>query len=107
MTKASNFKAREISAVIAEIDSNYSNIEKQSTFNRIKTEFQEIISNKDYNGILRVFNLKKALIPESKVCSLTSLDNKESYLKLVITLLKKRDSLSSGIINSIISSIVK
>ncbi len=107
MINASSFNNKDIVSVITEVDTTYSNINKQDIFNTIKTEFEEILNNSDYNGVLRVFNLKNALIPESKVCSLTSLNNKESYLKLVITLLKKRNSVSNSIADSIRNKIIK
>jgi hypothetical protein len=107
MINASSFSKKEISNVITEVDTSYSNIDKQNIFDKIKTEFEEISNNSDYEGILRIFNLKNAIIPESKVCSLTKLNNRESYLKLVISLLKKRNSISEAIANDIESKIIK
>lgn len=97
MINASSFTKKEITTVITEVDTAFTNIDKQEIFDSIKSEFEEILNTSDYNGILRVFNLKNALIPNSKVCSLTSINNKESYLKMVITLLK-RDNESSQLI---------
>jgi ABC-type dipeptide/oligopeptide/nickel transport system ATPase component len=105
--EASNFSKRTISDVLPEIDSYYSSIDKQQIFDDIKSEFENIVNSKDYNGVLRVFNLKNALIPNSKVCELTDVKNKIGYLKLVITLLKKKDAESQIIATAIDDKIIK
>ena len=105
--EASNFNERTISNVIPEIDAYYSGINKQQIFDDIKTEFENIVNTKDYNGVLRVFNLKNALIPNSKVCELTDVKNKTGYLKLVITLLKRKDAESLLISKAIDNKIIK
>lgn len=73
----------------------YASIDKQTLFDNIKEEFETVLNNGDYNAVLRLFNLKNALIPHSKVCELTGLKNKEEYRKLVLTLLKKQDAKSN------------
>ena len=103
----SNFSSKNISESITEIDGLYANIDKQIIYDKIKLEFETVISNKDYNSILRLFNLKNALIPQSKVCELTGVKNKEEYRKLVLTLLKKKDAVSGQIKTEIDSRIIK
>lgn len=107
MIGASSFKEKEITLVNEEIDAAYAEINKQEIFDEIKNEFQDILNNSDYSGVLRVFNLKNALIPNSKICTLTSINNKESYLKMVLTLMKKYDENSNIIIQSIKEKIIK
>ncbi|MBU3010287.1 DUF4435 domain-containing protein [Polaribacter vadi] len=107
MIRASSFNNKNIDDVILEVDNSINTINKQEIFDNIKMEFEAIIANSDYSGLLRVFNLKNALIPESKVCTLTSINNKESYLKLVLTLLKKKDNTSEIIAKSIDDKIIK
>lgn len=102
-----NFTAKDIASVIPEIDSLYTAIDKRLVYNETKTEFEKVVANKDYNSVLRLFNLKNALIPQSKVCELTGIRNKEEYLNLVITLLKHNDTTSSIIRNAIDGKIVK
>lgn len=105
--EASNFNERTISNVIPEIDAYYSTIDKQKIFDDIRTEFEKIVTSNNYNGVLRVFNLKNALIPNSKVCELTDVNNKSGYLKLVVTLLKRKDAESQIIAKSIDNKIIK
>ena len=64
------------------------------------------MDNGDYNGILRVFNLKNALLPHSKVCEVTGVRNKEEYRKLLITLLKKNDANSERLKDAIKAKII-
>lgn len=107
MINASSFNEKNITSVIQEVDTAFGKIDKQNIFDSLKTEFEKIRDDSDYQGILRVFNLKNALIPESKVCSLVGLNNKESYLKLVITLLKKNNEISKHIADSIDARVIK
>jgi hypothetical protein len=102
-----NFNTKDIDSVINEIDDLVVKIDKQKVYNVTKLEFEGVIESNDYESVLRLFNLKKALIPESKVCELTGLKNKEEYRKLVVTLLKRNDMLSETIKNAIDSKITK
>jgi hypothetical protein len=103
----SNFKSNNIDEVSSEIDINYNNIDKKKIFEEIKTEFKEVIAKEDYNSVLRLFNLKKALIPNSKVCELLGIRNKEEYLKLVITILKRKGELYDLIRTGIDKKVIK
>lgn len=102
-----NFHAKSIPDVIVEIDGFYNLVDKQILYDSIKTEFENIVTTNDYDSVLRLFNLKNALIPNSKVCELTGVKNKEDYRKLVITLLKKNDSVSKIIREGIDNKIIK
>lgn len=102
----SDFNSDSFAGVISEIDSKYADINRKAIYDGITTDFKKILDDKDYDGILRVFNLKNALIPNSKVCEETGVRNKEEYLKLVITLLKRNDKNSETIRNAIKSKII-
>lgn len=101
-----DFRSHEFSDVIKEIDTKYGSIDRQAIYDKIKDNFQEILDNGDYNGILRVFNLKNALLPHSKVCEVTGVRNKEEYRKLLITLLKKNDANSERLKDAIKAKII-
>lgn len=107
LIEVSNFDKKNISDVLPEIEASLNSINKQQIYNDIENEFKTIYNTSDYDEILRVFNLKNALIPHSKVCQLTGLKNKEEYLNLVITLLKRKDEVSSTISDSIKNKIIK
>lgn len=105
--KLTNFTSKNITDSILEINNLYASIDKQNIYDRIKAEFETVLSNNDYNSILRLFNLKEAIIPQSKVCELTGIKNKEEYRKLVLTLLKKKDDTSELISLEIENRIIK
>ncbi|MCE5321340.1 MAG: AAA family ATPase [Bacteroidales bacterium] len=107
LLQLSDFAAKDIAASILEIDNLYSSIDKQRIYNETKAIFDAVISSKDYDAVLRLFNLKNALIPQSKVCDLTGIKNKEEYLKLVISLLKRNDTTSTIIKKTIDDKIIK
>ncbi|HSV75782.1 MAG TPA: DUF4435 domain-containing protein [Bacteroidales bacterium] len=101
------FSSRDIASVISEIDTLFAAIDKQQIYNETKTEFDRVLANSDYNAILRLFNLKNAIIPQSKVCDLTGVRNKEEYLKLVVSLLKRNDPVSMSLKAAIETKIIK
>ena len=78
-----NFRTKDVASVMNEIDNLFNAIDKQKVYNEIKTEFEIVIENKEYNSILRLFNLKNALIPQSKVCELTGIRNKVCRIYVV------------------------
>ena len=102
-----NFASRNIRDTIIEIDAAFGAINMQQIYDDVRVEFEEIAQVGDYAGILKLFNLKNALIPQSTVCELTGVRNKEEFRKLAITLLKKRDatceSIKTGIKRMIIN----
>lgn len=103
----SNFTTKSIPNVIVEIDEFYNLVDKQNLYDTIKAEFESVVAGNDYDSVLRLFNLKNALIPNSKVCELTGVKNKEDYRKLVITLLKHKNSVSQIIRSGIDNKIIK
>lgn len=101
-----DFSTHEFVDVIKEIDTKYGGIDRQKIYDDIKTDFQKILDNEDYDGILRVFNLKNALIPNSKICEEIGVRNKKEYRKLLITLLKKNDANSKILKDAIKDKII-
>lgn len=102
-----NFEEKNIANVLTEIDSTYSAVDKQKTYDLVKSQFDLIVTTTDFDAILRVFNLKNALIPNSKVCDLLGIKNKTDYKNLVVTILKKKNDASQRIANSIDGKILK
>jgi ABC-type cobalamin/Fe3+-siderophores transport system ATPase subunit len=102
-----NFNSKNIADVITEIDGIYGAVDKQLIFNNIKAEFENVVATNDYNAVLRLFNLKNALIPHSKICELTDVKNKDGYLRLVLTLLKRNEALGQTIKSEIDDRIIK
>lgn len=101
-----NFNSHTIEDVINEIDASYAGVDKQSIFDSIKKDFQAIVKNNDYYGVLRVFNLKNALVPRSKLCEEIGVRNKDELRSLVISLMKIDDKISYTIKSAIKNSII-
>ena len=103
----SNFTSNNIADALAEIDSAFSTIDKQAIYTQIDTDFKDILARQDYDSILRVFNLKNALIPNSQVCELTGIRNKLEYKNATVALLKRKNEASANIKAGIDSKIIK
>ena len=79
----------------------------QDIYTEVLSEFQELINNADYDGILKVFN-NKGMIANSQVVSLCDLNTKnDAYLNYIISLLKQNNDSSERIIQAIIEKIEK
>jgi hypothetical protein len=102
-----NFTSQDITSALAEIDSTFATIDKQAIYTKIDAEFKDILTRQDYDAILRVFNLKNALIPNSKVCELTGIRNKLEFKNITVTLLKRKNDVSNNIKAGINSKIIK
>jgi adenylate kinase len=63
------------------------NIHVYEIYEEIKTEFESYISSANYPQILRVYN-QKGMLPQSRLCSIIGINNKESYLNLILSILK-------------------
>lgn len=103
----SNFTSSNIVNVMTEIDARFAGIDKQAIFNTIDAEFRDILARQDFDAVLRVFNLKNALIPNSQVCELTGIRNKHEYKNAAVTLLKRKDQVSNAIKSGIDNKIIK
>lgn len=103
----SNFTSYDIESALTEIDSTYCGVNKQEIYTKIDREFRDILARQDYDAILRIFNLKNALIPNSKICELTGIRNKLEYKNITVTLLKRKNAISHNIKAGIDSKIIK
>lgn len=74
---------KELCLAFTQIQSNICIIE---IFDSLFSEFHHYIETRDYNSILRVYN-QKGMLPQSRVCTLCGLNNKSSYLQLVLDIL--------------------
>jgi hypothetical protein len=106
MAALANFNSKDIKTINSEIDAIYSSIDKNKLLEEIKNIFEKVVAENDFDAVLRLFNMKN-LISVSKVCELTGIKNKLEYIKLVISLLKKKDPLGLTIKSSIESKIIR
>ena len=54
----------------------------------IKDKFIQFAETGDYKNILRVYN-QKGMLPQSQLCKYCGISNKESYLNLILSILKE------------------
>lgn len=57
-------------------------------YKTMKEEFRRYAETGDYKSILRVYN-QKGMLPQSRLCSICGISNKESYLNLILSILKE------------------
>ena len=60
----------------------------EEIYKNIKEEFESYIETENYKSILRVYN-QKGMLPQSRLCAICGISNKESYLNLILSILKE------------------
>lgn len=83
-----NNKIATIEDLDAQINQLQSTINSKAAFENIKIEFLTFITNQDYDSILKVYN-HKGLLSDTKAIQICDLKDKEAYLNIVSSLLKK------------------
>ncbi len=90
---------------ISQLESHIADLVKEinprGIYKAIFNDFNKILSENDYNGLLRVFN-DKTMINNSNVAGLCGLKNKEQYLSTILNILKS-NSPEAGVIRSTIA----
>ena len=86
------------------IESIQQNIHVKEIYESIKKEFTEYIEKNDYKNILKVYN-QKGMLPQSRLCSICGISNKESYLNLILSILKENKEDATTIRNAIKDSL--
>ncbi|MGM9760756.1 MAG: DUF4435 domain-containing protein [Parabacteroides sp.] len=65
-----------------------SQIDVPAIYQSLKQEFTGYVARGDYKSILRVYN-QKGMLPQCRLCSICGISNKESYLNLILSILKE------------------
>mgnify|MGYP003183502916 CR=1 FL=1 len=65
-----------------------STVDELTEYAGIKEKFIRFAETGDYKNILRVYN-QKGMLPQSQLCKYCGISNKESYLNLVLSILKE------------------
>lgn len=87
------------------IDNIQVNVQVYEIYGKIKKDFEQYAAEGDYKSILRVYN-QKGMLPQSRLCMLCGLRNKEAYFELILSILKE-DSEDSEIIRKAIKESLK
>jgi len=85
---AVNRKVTTIQELVEHVDSIKDTVHTQEIYNGIKEKFSQYIEKNNYEKILLVYN-QKGILPQSNACKICGISNKESYLNLVLSILKE------------------
>jgi adenylate kinase len=85
---AVNRKIETIEELAEHIDGLRETIHVHDIYNGIKDKFIQYAETKNYKKILLVYN-QKGMLPQSHLCKICGISNKESYLNLVFSILKE------------------
>lgn len=100
-----NSAVKELAELEAELSRFWTNLKTSEIYASLVSQFENLVQNKNYNGILKVFN-NKGMIANSQVFNLCDLNSKnDAYLNYVIGLLKRNDEDSSLIKAAILDMI--
>lgn len=64
------------------------NIHVHEIYQSIKETFISYIQTSNYRSILKVYN-QKGMLPQSRLCNILGISNKESYFNLILSILKE------------------
>lgn len=81
-------KINSVEELTEHVESIREDIHVQEIYSNLKKEFEQYAGNGDYKNILRVYN-QKGMLPQSRLCNICGISNKESYLNLILSILKE------------------
>lgn len=97
---ALNRKMSTVEELTEHVESIRMNVHVEEIYTSLKRLFRRYAETGDYKSILRVYN-QKGMLPQSQLCKYCGITGKESYLNLVLSILKE----NKGDANVIRSSI--
>lgn len=84
---AVNRKVNTIEELEEHVESIKDTVHTQEIYKGIKEKFLSFVETSNYEKILLVYN-QKGTLPQSNLCKLCGISNKESYISLIISILK-------------------
>ena len=85
---ALNRKMSTVDELTEHVQSIRETVHVDEIYTGIKEKFIRYAETGDYNNILRVYN-QKGMLPQSQLCKYCGISNKESYLNLILSILKE------------------
>ena len=85
---ALNRKMSTVDELTEHVESIHNTVHVDEIYAGIKEKFIRFAETGDYKNILRVYN-QKGMLPQSQLCKYCGISNKESYLNLVLSILKE------------------
>ena len=85
---ALNRKMSTVEELTEHVESIRETVHVEEIYNGLKEQFTQYAESGDYPNILRVYN-QKGMLPQSQLCKICGISNKESYLNLILSILKE------------------
>ena len=85
---ALNRKMSTVDELTEHVESIHNTVHVDEIYAGIKEKFIRFAETGDYKNILRVYN-QKGMLPQSQLCKYCGISNNESYLNLVLSILKE------------------
>lgn len=85
---ALNRKMSTVDELAEHVESIRETVHVDEIYTGIKEKFLQYAETGDYKNILRVYN-QKGMLPQSQLCKYCGISNKESYLNLILSILKE------------------
>lgn len=97
-------KITSIEQLTEHVESIRQNIHVDEIYKTVKRKFIQYVERGDYKSILRVYN-QKGMLPQSRLCTICGINNRESYLNLILSILKENKEDAEAIRNAIKESL--
>lgn len=104
LEKAVNRKITTIEELSEHVRGLQNNIHVDTIYRELSEEFSGYIASRDYKSILRIYN-HKGILPQSRLCNIIGVSNKESYFSLILSILKENKEDAEVIRNTIKGSL--
>lgn len=88
LEKVLNLKLNSVEELTEHVENIYETIHVETIYNELKKQFTLYAETGNYQEILRVYN-QKGMLPQSQLCKICGINNKESYLNLILSILKE------------------
>lgn len=85
---ALNRKMSTVEELTEHVESIRETVHVEEIYNGLKEQFTQYAESGDFPNILRVYN-QKGMLPQSQLCKICGISNKESYLNLILSILKE------------------
>ncbi|MCD8043859.1 MAG: DUF4435 domain-containing protein [Tannerellaceae bacterium] len=88
LERAVNRKITSVEELTEHVNGIQETVHVDEIYTKIKDSFTSYVEQSDYPSVLRVYN-QKGVLPQSRLCNLLGINNKESYLNLVLSILRE------------------
>jgi predicted ATPase len=88
LEKVLNLKLNSLEELTEHVENIYETIHVEAIYSELKKQFTHYVETGNYQEILRVYN-QKGMLPQSQLCKICGISNKENYLNMILSILKE------------------